>query len=167
MKKQNFTLVELMVVAIIVAILAAVAIPLMRGNVDRAIVTEAEAAMSTINTALRTNFAETGDYSKLPDGTDISQTAGDLDGGLANGGLPGLGTGDLDGTYFSGDCYSVDFTPTVPAGMTTTPVYVIICDGTLSDTTVSEKAQTVIDKEITVEMYSNGVIKRYRGGVEF
>ena len=40
-RKAGFTLVELMVVAIIVAILAAVSIPLMSGNKRRAAATEA------------------------------------------------------------------------------------------------------------------------------
>ena len=49
-RKAGFTLVELMVVAIIVAILAAVAIPLMSGNRTRAMATEAETALGTIRT---------------------------------------------------------------------------------------------------------------------
>ena len=62
--KAGFTLVELMVVAVIVAILAAVAIPLMSANKNRAIMTEAEAALGTIRSALRAQYAETGAYNK-------------------------------------------------------------------------------------------------------
>lgn len=89
---QGFTLVELMVVAIIVAILAAVAIPLMTANKRRAIATEAEAGCGTIRTALRIYYAEHDSY---PTGTTASATT-----------LIGIGVGDLDGTYFSDECYT-------------------------------------------------------------
>ncbi len=91
--KQGFTLVELMVVAIIVAILAAVAIPLMTANKNRAIATEAEAGCGTIRTALRIYYAE---HNRYPDyGTSVSATN-----------LPGIGATDLDGTYFDTPCYT-------------------------------------------------------------
>ena len=67
--KDGFTLVELMVVAVIVAILAAVAIPLMSANKNRAIMTEAEAALGTIRSVLRAQYAETGRYD-----VDINET---------------------------------------------------------------------------------------------
>ena len=53
LNRAGFTLVELMVVAVIVAILAAVAIPLMSANKTRAMATEAEAGCGTIRTAFR------------------------------------------------------------------------------------------------------------------
>ena len=81
-KKSGFTLVELMVVAIIVAILAAVAIPLMTGNKDRAIATEGQAGCTTIATQLRMYWAEN---------EATTTTLSDL---------LGIRTGDLDGTYF-------------------------------------------------------------------
>ena len=54
-KKQQaaFTLIELLVVVIIVAVLAAVGVPLLSANVERARMTEAEAGLGTIRTALR------------------------------------------------------------------------------------------------------------------
>jgi len=87
--KRGFTLVELMVVAIIVAILAAVAIPLMRGNTERAAATEGQAGISAIRTACRAYLAEHGEY---PNG--IAVTA-----------LPGLQQKDLNGTYFNDGSY--------------------------------------------------------------
>jgi prepilin-type N-terminal cleavage/methylation domain-containing protein len=89
---KGFTLVELMVVAIIVAILAAVAIPLMSANKRRAIATEAEAGCGSIRTAMRIHYAEFAAYP--------ASTAN-----VTN--LVGIGSGDLDGTYFSEGDYSI------------------------------------------------------------
>ena len=59
-KKAGFTLVEMMVVAIIVAILAAVAIPLMAGNRERAMATEAQSGCNTVATAVKIYVVENG-----------------------------------------------------------------------------------------------------------
>ena len=98
--KAGFTLVELMVVAIIVAILAAVSIPLMSGNKRRAAASEAEAALGSIRSAMRANFAETGAYNTKPGG---SIAAGD-----AASSVPGIGTNDLEGTYWQQGNYTVN-----------------------------------------------------------
>ena len=58
MRRKGFTLVELMVVVLIVAILAAVAIPIMRGRIDAAKWSEGKAMMGTIGTAIRAYVAE-------------------------------------------------------------------------------------------------------------
>lgn len=84
-RKAGFTLVELMVVAIIVAILAAVAIPLMSGNKERAAATEAQAGCSAIYTAQRVEMAENGAY--------IAAATPDV--------LQGIDAGDLQGKYFN------------------------------------------------------------------
>lgn len=60
--KKGFTLVELIVVVIIVAILATVAIPMMSGNVDKAKKSEAMAALGSYRTAFRMYYAEFGSY---------------------------------------------------------------------------------------------------------
>lgn len=92
-KKAGFTLVELMVVAIIVAILAAVAIPLMSGNKLRAAATEGQAGISTIYTAERVYKAEKDTYVNAPTPVDTT--------------LPGINSGDLEGKYFTHASYSV------------------------------------------------------------
>ena len=103
-KRKGFTLIELMVVIFIVGILAAVAIPIMRGRIDSAKWSEGKAAAGSIRTAARAFCAERG-----PDwgGVWANVSLGDL--GFTNL-APGLGGDDLDGKYFSSDCYSCAFT---------------------------------------------------------
>ncbi len=85
-KRKGFTLVELMVVILIVAILAAVAIPIMRGRIDAAKWSEGKAIMGTIATAIRAYVAEKN--VDLANFDDVTQAAlGFLD-------------ADLTGTYF-------------------------------------------------------------------
>ncbi|MCF7849619.1 MAG: type II secretion system GspH family protein [Kiritimatiellales bacterium] len=125
-KKAGFTLVELMVVAIIVAILAAVAIPLMSGNKERAVATEGQAGCSTIQTAQRVYKAEHGTYH--PSATSPSD-------------LPGFNAGDLDGTYFNdasyvitpgAASYSVAAATIATNGVTGTLTMTVASDGSIS-----------------------------------
>lgn len=97
--KSGFTLVELMVVAVIVAILAGVAIPLMSANKKRAMATEAQAALGTVRSALRAMYAETGTYTLDLNGDPLSSASAVTD-------IPGIGVGDLQGRYFSENCYT-------------------------------------------------------------
>ena len=99
-KKSGFTLVELMVVAVIVAILAAVAIPLMTGNRKRAMATEAESGLGTMRTTLRAMYAQTSAYNKDLDGNAIAA-------GAAATAIPGINANDLNGKYFNDAAYSI------------------------------------------------------------
>ena len=89
--KKGFTLIELMVVVLIVGILAAVAIPILRGRIDAAKWSEGKAMMGTIATAIRAYHADKGPVIGL-EPTDIVGTGDRQLGFLAE---------DLTGTYFS------------------------------------------------------------------
>ena len=97
--KKGFTLVELMVVILIVGILAAVAIPLMQGRIDKAKWSEANATAGTIRTAVRAYCAETSVASAvaLAPGLDDAGTRSAL----------GFSATDLEGTYFATGDYSI------------------------------------------------------------
>lgn len=95
-KKSGFTLVELMVVAIIVAIMAAVAIPLMSGNKDRAMATEAQTACGSIAGQIQLDILEEG-TNTVQAYTSASE-------------LSGISLTDLDGAYFKTANYVLDIT---------------------------------------------------------
>jgi len=95
--RKGFTLIELMVVVLIVGILAAVAIPILRGRIDSAKWSEGKAMMGSIATAIRAYAAEKGAAGALPTTFDIGDT------GL------GFGATDLDGTYFTRLAFTVNW----------------------------------------------------------
>ena len=89
--RKGFTLIELMVVVLIVGILAAVAIPIMRGRVDAARWSEGKSGLGTVATALRAYAAEQGANGTYP------PTLAQL----------GFIASDLHGTYFTIANYSI------------------------------------------------------------
>jgi prepilin-type N-terminal cleavage/methylation domain-containing protein len=98
--RKGFTLVELMVVILIVGILAAVAIPLMQGRIDKAKWSEANASAGTIRTALRAYAAETS----------VTTAQGFIGNTLADGPTQsalGFSANDLEGTYFATGDYTI------------------------------------------------------------
>ncbi len=120
MVRKGFTLIELMIVILIVAILAAVAVPLMMNRVESAKWSEARAAMGSIATNLKAWYAEHG-----CNGTSSNPS-------LTSTGTDGIGlsTNDLRGTYFNSGDYQLATGSACSNGLVTA---VITCDGTKTD----------------------------------
>ena len=95
-KHAGFTLIELMVVILIVAVLASVAVPMMRGRIDRSKWTEANAAAGAIRSAVKLYFVETGNT---------------VTGNLSNASVQqtlNMQDADLTGAYFVPSDYQID-----------------------------------------------------------
>jgi prepilin-type N-terminal cleavage/methylation domain-containing protein len=93
--RKGFTLIELMIVVIIVAVLAAVIVPLMTSRINKAKWSEAKAAMSQIATALRAYVAENEAI------TTVIVTP------VAGGPSLGFKPNELDGKYFLTGDYQI------------------------------------------------------------
>jgi type II secretory pathway pseudopilin PulG len=89
-----------MVVIFIIGVLAAVAIPIMRGRMDSSKWSEGKAVAGSIRTAARAYCAQMGSSYSFP-GTTLTQI-----GFVIN---PGAPSGDLDGKYFTDECFSIVF----------------------------------------------------------
>src|SRR5437868_8214385 len=68
-KEQGFTLIELMVVVLIIAILIAIAIPSFLGTRNRANDRAAQSSLRLAVTAAKTTFSDTDDFSKADKNT--------------------------------------------------------------------------------------------------
>ena len=95
LKKKGFTLIELMVVILIVAILAAVAIPILRGRIESAKWSEGAAIAGTIKTAAKVCYAE--DPTSLTPPVEVSTILTEL----------GFQAGDLTGEYFAATDFEI------------------------------------------------------------
>ena len=100
---KGFTLIELMIVIFIVGILAAVAIPIMRGRIDSAKWSEGRAGAAGIRSAARAFCAERD--STWP-GVWANVNLTDLGFNVIN----GSDGDDLDGKYFTNESYTIAFT---------------------------------------------------------
>ena len=133
MKKGGFTLIELMVVIFIVGILAAVAVPLMRGRIDAAKWSEGRAIMGTIATGLRAHVAEEGsNFTAVPTLAQLGFAANDLDGTYFTGGESDVG----NFSWVINDDDPLDFliTATAPAEISTPYQITLDQDGNWTET---------------------------------
>jgi len=62
MNRKGFTLIELVIVIVIIGILAVVAVPIYRGYVMRAMLSEGQALVGSVLYAQKAYFAETGQF---------------------------------------------------------------------------------------------------------
>ncbi len=95
-QQKAFSLMELLIVILIISVLAAAIMPIIRGKVERAKWTEANAAAGMIRSAVKMYYAESGVV---------------LTGSLAN--FPildtlGINPGGLTGTCFVASDYTID-----------------------------------------------------------
>lgn len=108
MSRSGFSLMEIMVVAILVSILATLAVPMLNGNRRRAWATEAQTGCGTVRTALRILLQAHGSYPVLSDAPVYPNVAG-------------ISQDELDGAFFLTSNYRITSTPSN---------YVITCTGT-------------------------------------
>ena len=126
-RRGAFTLVELMIVVVIVAILAMIAIPIYRGSLNDARMTEGISGVGMIHTACRVKMA-----------------TGSLEAGMTLADI-GFQTDDLKGKYFTEADYTLSITsPTEYTVSVTLPgsdpaqTYTIDQDGVESGTFTTE-----------------------------
>ncbi len=89
--ERGFTLIELMVVILIVGILAAVAVPILRGRIEQAKWSEGAATAGAIRTAVRAYYAENPTVAGAWAVQAVSAVSVTL----------GFQAGDLTGRYFT------------------------------------------------------------------
>jgi len=110
--QKGFTLVELMITIVIVGILAAVAVPIYTANIKKAKMSECDAALGTIRTALRVYYATNDPSPQYPswDGAVTADSSGlEID------------AADLTGKYFAAANYTM---------VSTDSTYIVSCTNT-------------------------------------
>jgi type IV pilus assembly protein PilA len=96
-ERSGFTLIELMVVIMIVGVLAAVAVPILRGRTREAKWSEAAATAGAIRRSLRAYYAEDPIAAAAMAGSTVDTVQGTL----------GFSAGDLTGRYFQANNFTI------------------------------------------------------------
>jgi len=96
-ERKGFTLIELMVVILIVGILAAVAVPILRGRIEQAKWSEGAASAGASKTAIRAYYAEDPTACAALAGTTVASCEVAL----------GFTAGDLTGRYFNSANFTI------------------------------------------------------------
>ena len=110
--RRGFTLIELIVVVVIICILASVAVPMMKGFRNRAIMTEAMTAIYALRTALKNYYMEYNSYPASIGGNLVAIET------LPAGKAMGIRSDDYVGAYFikSDEGFSAYWIMTDPSG---------------------------------------------------
>ena len=116
MNKKGFTMVELLVVLVIVAILAAVATPIYLANVQRSRASEAVASMALIRQAQRDFRINANSYFDVAAGNIDQPLPTSVAAGVPTPATAGVAVDNDVSQYFSNDAFTVDTTPAVAAG---------------------------------------------------
>jgi type IV pilus assembly protein PilA len=124
--RKGFTLIELMIVILIVAVLAAVIIPMLRARINAAKWSEGRAGIGTISTAIRAYWAEHQDTAVLADAPTFAEL------------FPI--TNDLEGKYFGPTCYGINITQYDTTGV----AYTITCTAATANKTGFPTSPTVM-----------------------
>jgi type IV pilus assembly protein PilA len=132
--RKGFTLIELMVVIFIVGILAAAAIPIMRGRIDSAKWSEGKAGAGSIRTSARALIAEKGNSYNFAGLNGALSTATTYNG-------LGFSSTDLAGTYFTQGAYAIVFTNGAAGNP---PTYVITVTAANSTSTAKPTSPSVV-----------------------
>ena len=96
-ERRGFTLIELMVVILIVGILAAVAVPILRGRIEQAKWSEGAATAGAVKTAVRAYYADDPIACAALAGQLVSACEATL----------GFQAGDLTGRYFTSANFTI------------------------------------------------------------
>jgi type II secretory pathway pseudopilin PulG len=99
-KSSGFSTVELVVVVVISGILAVVAVPINSNSTTKAIMSEADAGLRTIETQLRIHRAIAGEYPSMPNGSYV-----------ISGDWHNIDSGGLTGKYFTDYSYTIQSNP--------------------------------------------------------
>jgi prepilin-type N-terminal cleavage/methylation domain-containing protein len=127
--QKGFTMVELMIVVTIIGLLATIAMPMFQLVPERSKSTEAVTALGLIRSAMRVYYVEHGTFANPSVFSDGAQ--------VTNGGLLGVTDRDLEGRYFSSECYTFSGAPTANS-------FTIECDGSNSTAQFGSEVSTLV-----------------------